>query len=126
MKWKTSQEYNITCYFSCSDSLSWRFLALLEQHTAKVYHAANFSDRWKSKFAVWVHFCDCRQSRHKRSAAMAESSVKVGVRIRPLLPREGHCQEIVAYTSETQVKVKDKLFTFDYVFPQHKTQAGEY
>jgi hypothetical protein len=66
------------------------------------------------------------QAFRRESTRMAESSVKVGVRLRPLLAHErGEAGEsIISTCTTTQVRIKEKVFTFDYMFPSNVSQAG--
>ena len=64
--------------------------------------------------------------------AMAESAkVRVGVRVRPLLPREAaqDVPPIISHPSEKQVLVDGNAahrFTYDHVFPVHASQRDLY
>jgi hypothetical protein len=47
---------------------------------------------------------------------MADSSVKVGVRIRPLLAKEQHQSNCLSDCSDTSIQFRNQTFTFDHVF----------
>lgn len=63
---------------------------------------------------------------------MAEpAKVRVGVRVRPLLPRETvqRVATVITHPSEKQVLVDNNsahLFTYDHVFPVHASQRDLY
>lgn len=65
-------------------------------------------------------------------AAMAETGkVRVGVRVRPLLPREQtlDAPPVISHPSEKQVLVDNNpahRFTYDHVFPVHASQRDLY
>ena len=58
---------------------------------------------------------------------MSESSVKVGVRIRPLLGDSSEQRIRMAENlNMNQLCVNNKTFTFDYLFPEDITQSSTY
>ena len=55
-----------------------------------------------------------------------ESSVKVGVRIRPLLQKEQHQQISLNNYDEESIQFKGQTFTYDHVFSSELTQQELY
>jgi len=54
------------------------------------------------------------------------SRVKVGVRVRPLLPKERHLQPILTSRSDDSVECKGQTFTYDFVFGTDLSQHDLY
>ena len=54
------------------------------------------------------------------------SSVKVGVRIRPLLSKETSQEDILNNYDEQSVVIRDSTYTYDYVFPKDMSQLNLY
>ena len=58
---------------------------------------------------------------------MSDSSVKVGVRIRPLLGNDdGERIPMLENLNMNQLCVNNKTFTFDYLFPEDIKQSSKY
>ena len=57
---------------------------------------------------------------------MSESTVKVGVRIRPLLPKERHQTISLSSYNHESVQFKNQTFTYDNVFGSELTQHELY
>ena len=56
---------------------------------------------------------------------MSESSVKVGVRIRPLLDGSEQRIRMAESLDMNQLCLSNKTFTFDYLFPEDITQSSK-
>ena len=57
---------------------------------------------------------------------MIESSVKVGVRIRPLLSKERHQSNCISSYDQQSLEFKNQTFTFDYIFDMNLPQQELY
>jgi hypothetical protein len=57
---------------------------------------------------------------------MTESTVKVGVRIRPLLPKERHQNNCLSNFDDESIEFKNQTFTYDYVFGMELPQQQLY
>ena len=56
----------------------------------------------------------------------ADSCVKVGVRIRPLMAKEKHQNAVLTNFSKESIQFKGQTFTFDYVFGPDLNQQQMY
>lgn len=57
---------------------------------------------------------------------MADSSVKVGVRIRPLLQKEQHQSNCLSNCNQTSIQFRNQTFSFDHVFGIDMSQQELY